>query len=752
MKKSKIIIEFALIVFIIIYSLCFAQTPELIPYRIGAKMGFINKNKELIIKPIYDEVQPFNNGIAVVKIFDKYGLIDKNDDIVIPFKYNNIQDFIYDLAKVKKNEKYGVINIRGEEIVPCEYDCYYNDEIQIYENVIFVRDDSLKMFALFEHNGNQITDFEFQDLKYFNNTLIYYKNSETDTIYASMNSKGEPTTTDDISFCGNFSEGVASAQQNNKYGYINSEGKFVIPAIYQNAADFQNGYAVVKKDDKYGIINIKGKEIIPIIYDYIHPFSEGYTSAVLNGKYGFLDKQANITIPFIYESASPFKEDLAVILVDGNYRYINTKGNIVIPHTYDMAGTFSEGFARVKSDGHYGFINTSGKPITQFIYDRVFPFSQGGAAVEKDGKWGFINKDGEYHIKPKYDYGPMYEKFLKVNENPFENGPVYVAVGIGSDKKITFVNSDYKEICPLKFDNALCGFNNGLAKVELNSISFYIDEDGNEYYEEYIPEEETIVLSEITLKNTELLKLRSDVIDEEYSLFVSLPPDYYKTNKTYPAIFLLDADYQFGIVVESMFMMGFAQEVPECIIVGISYNQTFDDWYAKRIRDMCPTERLDYKAYPGGGGAQEFMEFIENDVFHLIETNYRISENERTIVGYSLGGLFGTYVLFKNPELFNRYVLISPSLWWDEEIAMTYEQEFADANNVLDIKLFLSYGEMDSWGVKNGTIKLIDTLKERNYKYLDMKLEILRGQTHFSTFPAAFVDGIKAVYKYFNVN
>jgi predicted alpha/beta superfamily hydrolase len=37
----------------------------------------------------------------------------------------------------------------------------------------------------------------------------------------------------------------------------------------------------------------------------------------------------------------------------------------------------------------------------------------------------------------------------------------------------------------------------------------------------------------------------------------------------------------------------------------------------------------------------------------------------RTIIGQSLGGLLATQVLFSKPALFNRYIIISPSLWWN---------------------------------------------------------------------------------------
>ena len=42
-----------------------------------------------------------------------------------------------------------------------------------------------------------------------------------------------------------------------------------------------------------------------------------------------------------------------------------------------------------------------------------------------------------------------------------------------------------------------------------------------------------------------------------------------------------------------------------------------------------------------------------------------MTSSSKTIIGQSLGGLLATEILFKKPELFNKYIIVSPSLWWD---------------------------------------------------------------------------------------
>ena len=49
-----------------------------------------------------------------------------------------------------------------------------------------------------------------------------------------------------------------------------------------------------------------------------------------------------------------------------------------------------------------------------------------------------------------------------------------------------------------------------------------------------------------------------------------------------------------------------------------------------------------------------------------IESHYS-TDTVKTIVGQSLGGLFATEILFEKPEMFTNYLIVSPSLWWDNE-------------------------------------------------------------------------------------
>ncbi len=99
--------------------------------------------------------------------------------------------------------------------------------------------------------------------------------------------------------------------------------------------------------------------------------------------------------------------------------------------------------------------------------------------------------------------------------------------------------------------------------------------------------------------------------------------------------------------------------MPKSIIVGIAN--------VDRRRDFTfPTSiDSDKKAYPTTGSSAKFISFLGNELQPYIERKYRTGA--KTIIGQSLGGLVATEILIERPELFDNYMIVSPSLWWDAE-------------------------------------------------------------------------------------
>ena len=179
----------------------------------------------------------------------------------------------------------------------------------------------------------------------------------------------------------------------------------------------------------------------------------------------------------------------------------------------------------------------------------------------------------------------------------------------------------------------------------------------------------------VYFSDTELRKLQSKYVDQEYSLEIYLPPSYSDSLKSFPVLYLLDSDISFGMAKNIMDWLLLFKEIREVIVVGISYREGFSNWWSKRTRDYAPTKDQSkiWGEWPISGGADNFMKFIKLELIPFIDSNYRTVKNDRTIAGISLGGLFSTYVLFTDPLLFKNYIMSGSALIWDYKMAFKLE-------------------------------------------------------------------------------
>lgn len=158
-------------------------------------------------------------------------------------------------------------------------------------------------------------------------------------------------------------------------------------------------------------------------------------------------------------------------------------------------------------------------------------------------------------------------------------------------------------------------------------------------------------------------EIRSSKLSEKRILNIYLPEGYNQNDTTrYPVIYLLDgsADEDFIHIVGLVHFYSFdwVKQVPKSIVVGIA---TVD-----RRRDFTfPTSvKKDKIKYPTTGHSDLFISFIKDELQPFVESKYK-TNGTKTIIGQSFGGLLTTEVLLKEPTLFNKYIIISPSLWWD---------------------------------------------------------------------------------------
>jgi hypothetical protein len=247
----------------------------------------------------------------------------------------------------------------------------------------------------------------------------------------------------------------------------------------------------------------------------------------------------------------------------------------------------------------------------------------------------------------------------------------------------------------------------------------------------------------VEVRDSEMRFLASKFAGQTYEIDVALPKDYHRETARYPVLYVLDAEYNFGCAAYIVRRLVKNGDIPKLLVVGIAYNTTEDDFEVRRVRDCTPPSDLHGSR---SGGAENFAAFFEKELIPEIDRLYRTVPRDRTIVGHSIGGFFGAYLLFKHPGVFGKYLIVSPSLWYSNDIMFRYEKEFAETKKSLPATVYLSTGKDESDQMIRTTEQMVRVLNERRYAGLRLKSLIPEGEHHRSIFPFAFTRGLQWLF------
>ncbi|MDC8829371.1 alpha/beta hydrolase [Alteromonas gilva] len=262
-----------------------------------------------------------------------------------------------------------------------------------------------------------------------------------------------------------------------------------------------------------------------------------------------------------------------------------------------------------------------------------------------------------------------------------------------------------------------------------------------------------LFVSSLAFANDSLKIPRSTVIEltepstnRVYPLFIKLPRSYESNkDKKYPVIYLMDAWYSFQIASGATRFPMNSGAMEEAIIVGVSYSNG-SKGPSSRVRDYTPVKAASWKLETGN--ADEHATFIRETVFPYIETTYRAKPSERTFVGNSLGGLFGAYILFEHPDMFDSYILGSPSVWFDNNHILNSKVTKSE----LPIKVYLSVGSLEQpeFGEKEdmvaGAKLLANKITTQTGEQTLLEFRVVEGAKHATAFPTTLIQGLDWIY------
>lgn len=177
----------------------------------------------------------------------------------------------------------------------------------------------------------------------------------------------------------------------------------------------------------------------------------------------------------------------------------------------------------------------------------------------------------------------------------------------------------------------------------------------------------------------------------DYRIMVSLPEGDVPYTGGYPVIYIIDGNALFPAFHA-------AKRVQErwkgAILVAIGYPSNTPYDFNRRAFDLSPPQPAE-RNDPPQGGQDLFLDFIEKRLMPKVNERFKVDQDQRSLVGWSFGGMFGVYSLFTRPALFQHVVAISPSLWWRDRYLLAHERAFTEQAHAG--KLDLTHTSLSIW-------------------------------------------------------
>ena len=237
------------------------------------------------------------------------------------------------------------------------------------------------------------------------------------------------------------------------------------------------------------------------------------------------------------------------------------------------------------------------------------------------------------------------------------------------------------------------------------------------------------------------LVVHSNILNEDRVIWVRTPHGYESGKDPLPVLYLTDGDGHINEIGNSIDFLVDNGRMPRLIVVGIANTD--------RTRDLTPTHSSDKDStgkenLPTSGGGDRFFDFIQTELMPQIDKSYRTAPY-KIFAGHSLGGLMAIHILTSRPDMFNAYLAVSPSLWWEKQFTLHQAQAFFAAHEELNKALFFSLGN-EGEGMQGGFDELKKSLTAKAPKDFHWAAERFPDEDHGSTVLRAHYAGLRSIF------
>lgn len=351
----------------------------LMPVSIDGKGGYIDQTGKIIIKPQFDEVRAFSEGLAAVLIGSKWGYIDESGGLVVPPQFNRADGFSEGLAVVLTDTGgYGFIDRRGSFAIPAKFDAAYTFS------------EGLARVSI-GRKTKPLTSWSWPE-------------AGLPAQWMFVDRQGKVAFRPDFDYVDDFHGGFALVAQRSDgrclMSFINKSGRLAFDEWFTVGNDFSEGVAVVSKDPK-GIMDFHFGRLILDNFD----LTSSLSLAVKHIDFFLIDADGNKIPMGPFQNLWSFSDGLAAVQLNDKWGYLNKSGKMVLETKFDAVRDFSEGLAFVSDGEKRYYIDKSGRRLFDAKgYALMRGYANGVAAItECSGgvcKDGYIDKTGHIIWKP----------------------------------------------------------------------------------------------------------------------------------------------------------------------------------------------------------------------------------------------------------------------------------------------------------------------------------------------------------------
>ncbi|MGB1039117.1 MAG: WG repeat-containing protein, partial [Bacteroidia bacterium] len=319
------------------------------------KWGYINKNKEWIIAPMYESTIPFNTTEITWATFEGQSLlIDRTGKHIEHLDFDNVTEIYDNIILYRENNKNGWYNRNTRKLYKASH-----------QSIDYL--ESLKILIVQDSGKAQLFNEEHAAI--------------TDTLY------------DDITDLGTY----LYATQGKLHGVINTQGSEIVEVKYQNIK--QSGDFLLAQDTEsmMHVFSMEGQALLSGRFDNVNHLLGSYFATKKKNHWNLEDASSNTVMDSIADSYSILSADY-VLIIKNNLRGIfnlNTGEVIMQAEFTDIRPLKGSKRLAASKNNKYALFSYTGEKLTEHIFHGISDFdSLGSAKTYHNNKVGLIDSTG----------------------------------------------------------------------------------------------------------------------------------------------------------------------------------------------------------------------------------------------------------------------------------------------------------------------------------------------------------------------